>query len=132
MKPEQEIYVNELIATGNRKQSLEKAGYSLTSTPENYRAVREELADRQRAMMSKFLDNAEEMKENMLNLARNSKSEAVKFQATKDILDRAGLNPVNKNQTESAKYVSIDSRVTREALERYNKEVINTIEIEKG
>ena len=59
----------------------------------------------------------------MLDLARNSSSDAVKFQATKDILDRAGLNPVSKNQTESAKYVSIESRVSRDTLSRFTKEL---------
>lgn len=63
------------------------------------------------------------MKENMLELARYATSEDVKFRATKDILDRAGLNPINKNQTESAKYVSIESRFSRDALERYSEEV---------
>lgn len=65
------------------------------------------------------------MKENMLELARNAESESVRFQATKDMLDRAGLNPINKNQTQTAKYVSIESRFSRDALERFEKEENN-------
>ena len=49
--------------------------------------------------MKSFLNESQEMKENMLDLARNAESESVRFQATKDMLDRAGLNPINKNQT---------------------------------
>ena len=56
---------------------------------------------------------------------RLAESESVRFQATKDMLDRAGLNPINKNQTESAKYISIESRFSRDALARYEKELQN-------
>lgn len=121
----QSTYVNALLETGDRKTALEVAGYSPTSQPEKFQIVQNVLEDRQKEMMKRFMDNAEEMKDNMLDLARNAKSEAVKFQATKDILDRAGLNPINKNQTETAKYVSIESRFSRGALERYEKELKN-------
>lgn len=43
----------------------------------------------------------------------------------KNMLDRAGLNPINKNQTQTAKYVSIESRFSRDALERFEKEETN-------
>lgn len=76
-------------------------------------------------MMKSFLNEAQKMKENMLELARNAESESVRFQATKDMLDRAGLNPINKNQTQTAKYVSIESRFSRDALERFEKEENN-------
>lgn len=118
-------FVDTLMTTGSRKKALKVAGYSPSSQPEKLQVVKDALAERQKEMMKRFLDNAEEMKENMLDLARNADSESVRFQATKDILDRAGLNPINKNQTESAKYVSIESRVSRGALERYEKELEN-------
>ena len=113
------------MTTGSKKKALEVAGYSPSSQPEKLQVVKDALAERQKEMMKRFMDNAEEMKENMLDLARNADSESVRFQATKDMLDRAGLNPINKNQTESAKYVSIESRVSRGALERYEKELEN-------
>lgn len=119
----QDTYVNTLIETGSKSKALEAAGYSPTSNPENYAPIQNALAERQKEMMKRFMDNAEEMKENMLDLARNATSESVRFQATKDMLDRAGLNPINKNQTESAKYVSIESRFSREALARFEKEI---------
>ena len=116
-------FVDTLLETGNKKKALEVSGYSPSTQPEKLQVVQDALTERQKEMMKRFLDNAEEMKENMLELARNADSESVRFQATKDMLDRAGLNPVNKNQTESAKYVSIESRVSRGALERYEKEL---------
>ena len=77
-------------------------------------------------MMKSFLNEAQEMKENMLDLARNAESESVRFQATKDMLDRAGLNPITKNQTQTAKYVSIESRFSRDALSSFEKEETNS------
>lgn len=121
--PKQEKYINALVETGSKKEALKIAGYSHNASPETFKVVQDALAERQKEMQKKFMDDAEEMRNNMLNLARNSSSEAVKFQATKDILDRAGLNPVNKNQTESAKYISIEDRVSRGALARYEKEL---------
>lgn len=119
----QETFVNTYLETGNKALALDKAGYAPGTRPENIQVVQDALAERQKEMMKRFMDNADEMKENMLDLARNAKSESVKFQATKDMLDRAGLNPINKNQTESAKYVSIESRFSRGALERYEREL---------
>ena len=78
-------------------------------------------------MMKSFLNEAQEMKENMLELARNAESESVRFQATKDMLDRAGLNPINKNPTQTAKYVSIESRFSRDAVSRFEKEETHTV-----
>lgn len=125
MTAKQDAYVNTLIETGSKTKALEVAGYSPTSNPEKYVPIQNALAERQKEMMKRFMDNAEEMKENMLDLARNAESESVRFQATKDMLDRAGLNPINKNQTESAKYISIESRFSRDALARYEKELEN-------
>ena len=119
----QQTFVDTLVTTSNRQLALKTAGYPKTSRPEDYQVVQEALADRRKQMEIKFMDDAEEMRQNMLDLARNSSSDAVKFQATKDILDRAGLNPVSKNQTESAKYVSIESRVSRDTLSRFTKEL---------
>lgn len=121
--PKQTAYVNALALTGSKKEALKIAGYSPTARPEKYQIVQDAFKERQNEMQRKFMDDAEEMRLNMLDLAKNSGSDAVKFQATKDILDRAGLNPINKNQTESAKYVSIESRFSRDALERYQAEV---------
>lgn len=123
LKPKQEKFVNTLLLTGDKKKALKSSGYSLRTDPMDFKPVQDALADRQKEMMKRFLDNAEEMKNNMIELARNANSESVKFQATKDILDRAGLNPINKNQTESAKYVSVESRFSRDALSRYEKEL---------
>lgn len=123
MSPKQATYVNALELTGNRKQALKEAGYSPTAIPESFKVVQNAIADRQKEMRKKFMDDAEEMRQTILDISRYSRSDAVRLQAAKDILDRAGLNPINKSQTESAKYVSIESRISREALDRYSKEV---------
>lgn len=119
----QDTYVNTFIQTGSKQKAIEAAGYSPKSNPESYKPVQDALADRQKEMMKQFMDNADEMKANMLDLARNANSEAVRFQATKDMLDRAGLNPVNKQQNQTMKYVSVESRFARGAIERYEKEL---------
>lgn len=122
---QQNTYVTEYMKHGSNSKALEAAGYSPSSKVGEYKVIQTAIEDRQKAMMKSFLNEAQEMKENMLDLARNAESESVRFQATKDMLDRAGLNPINKNQTQTAKYVSIESRFSRDALSRFEKEETN-------
>lgn len=122
---QQNAYVTEYMKHGSNSKALEVAGYAPTSKVGEYKVIQTAIEDRQKEMMKSFLNEAQEMKENMLELARNAESESVRFQATKDMLDRAGLNPINKNQTQTAKYVSIESRFSRDALERFEKEENN-------
>lgn len=122
---QQDKFVTEFLKTGDREKATALAGYAPSTQPNRIKAVQVAIEDRQKEMMKSFLNEAQEMKENMLDLARNADSESVRFQATKDMLDRAGLNPINKNQTQTAKYVSIESRFSRDALSRFEKEEIN-------
>lgn len=124
--PKQEKFLETWAKTGNKKQALKEAGYSPTARPETFQVVQDAMADRQKEMRKKFLDDAEEMRQKILEIARFSKSDAVRLQAAKDLLDRAGLNPITKSQNESAKYVSIENRITRDALARYEKELIDS------
>jgi hypothetical protein len=119
----QEIYAKNVVAGVPKCEAAKIAGYGPTVSPDRFIGVKEAMADWQRKMTREFMSDAQEMRQNMLQLARESSSDAVRFQATKDILDRAGLNPINKSQTESAKYVSVESRFSRNAIERYQNEL---------
>jgi len=66
-----------------------------------------------------FMEHADEMQANMYDLATTAKSENVKFQATKDLLDRAGLAPVNRSQVENYKYISPENRITQDLIGRF-------------
>ncbi len=130
--PKQDKFLETWAMTGSKKQALKEAGYSPTARPENFQVVKDAMADRQKEMRKKFLDDAEEMRSNILDIARNAKSDAVRLQAAKDILDRAGLNPITKSQNESAKYVSIENRITRDALNRYENELQKITQKKEG
>lgn len=43
----------------------------------------------------------------------------VRFQASKDILDRAGLAPIDKKEINEQKFISTDSKITYDLLNRF-------------
>ena len=69
-------------------------------------------------MEGRFQSKADEMIEELYNLAKNSESEKIRLGAVKDWLDRAGLAPVSKSEVEQKKVISADSMVSRELINR--------------
>lgn len=118
----QEAYAKAFVKTGSRIKAKEEAGYVQSSKPDESEAVKFLIDKYRHEMEKKFIKDAEQMYENMKTLALTSDSDNVRFNATKDILDRAGLAPVSKSEIESRKFISADSRITRDLVERYRKE----------
>ena len=119
--------INHYVETGNMKEAKEVAGYPKTYNPLSKKSIRYELERLQDKVKSKLVNVADTVADNMVDLAFNARSENVKFQASKDILDRAGLAPVNKTENETHKYISVNDRFARGALERFLQE--KTIDI---
>lgn len=127
LSEKQRVFIDKLVETGDQKEAKALAGYKPTANPLASPNVTKEYEEKVQILKEKFVNHADEMCENMVNLARTSKSDSVKFQATKDILDRAGLAPVSKSETETKNYIDVGSRFARGAIERYLKE--NTIDV---
>lgn len=86
---------------------------------------KELIADKQEAMRQQFLDDSALIYENLKDLAFNARSELVRFNASKDILDRAGLAAPDKREVTENKFISTDSKITYDLLQRFK-----TLELE--
>ena len=76
-------------------------------------------------MRQQFLDDSALIYENLKDLAFNARSELVRFNASKDILDRAGLAAPDKREVTENKFISTDSKITYDLLQRFK-----TLELE--
>ena len=120
----QSAFVASYIETGSKSIALKEAGYS-----PNMRANDVCNADVQNAIImqvNKVLHQyAPTAVHNMIDLSENSLSEAIKFNATKDILDRAGFKPIEKREVTGSNGLPIEARVTHELIQRYMKSYEN-------
>lgn len=80
---------------------------------------KELIEDKQQAMREQFLEDSKMIYENLKDLAFNSRSDMVRFQASKDILDRAGLAAPDKREVTENKFISTDSKITYDLLQRF-------------
>lgn len=99
------------IAQARRAVGL--SGGELTKTQ------KELMAGQQEAMRQMFLEDSEMIYENLKDLAFNARSELVRFNASKDILDRAGLAAPDKREITENKFISTDSKITYDLLQRF-------------
>jgi len=117
--PKQEKFVQVYVDTGDKKKALAMAGYVPEARPDICKSVQFHIEEYKAKMEKIFMEHADEMQANMYDLATTAKSENVKFQATKDLLDRAGLAPVNRSQVENYKYISPENRITQDLIGRF-------------
>lgn len=120
---QQEIYAMVKAETGNTQKAKEAAGYSPnypTKMLEHTETMEIALEKAKQKVQDKFMQRAEEMADQMYHLALNARSDQVKFQATKDLLDRAGFAPEQKTVNET-RFTTIESRVTQDMLARFNR-----------
>lgn len=94
----QKIFADKYLETGNGSRSAREA-YNVT-TDESARQIASQNF-RKPAVIEYFIEKSEDMKHNLYNLARNAESEAVRLNATKDILDRAGFQAVKRTDVTS-------------------------------
>lgn len=91
----QKIFVEEYLETGNGVRSALKA-YNTTSERVAASIASENLTKPD--IMAYFNNIAEKVASNLYHLALNAESEQVQLGAGKDILDRAGFKPVDKQE----------------------------------
>lgn len=118
-----DIQVVEQVSSGvpisQAREGIGKTGSNLT------KVQKELMADKQEAMRQQFLDDSVMIYENLKDLALNARSEMVRFNASKDILDRAGLAAPDKREVTENKFISTDSKITYDLLQRFK-----TLELE--
>lgn len=114
---EKDIQVATMISQGT-PVSHAKAAVGLKGSAMS-RNVKDLVKFKQEQMRERFLEDSVEIYENLKGLALNARSEMVRFQASKDILDRAGLAPIDKKEINEQKFISTDSKITYDLLNRF-------------
>lgn len=115
------IYMQAKALTGSEREAKKIANISLKVDPEkNNPAVKESMKDYKRFMDRKFIEQADMVANELLELVMNAKSETAKLGAIKDWLDRAGLAPVNKTET-TTREIGTGSQVAIDLIHRLNK-----------
>lgn len=120
---QQELYAMVKAETGSTQKAKEAAGYSPnypTKMLEHTDTMELALEKAKQTVQEKFVKRAEEMADQMYYLALNARSDQVKFQATKDLLDRAGFAPEQKTVNET-RFTTVEARVTQDMLARFNR-----------
>lgn len=114
---EKDVQVVQQVTSGvpitQARRSVGLSGGALTKTQ------KELIEGQQEAMRQRFLEDSEMIYENLKDLAFNARSELVRFNASKDILDRAGLAAPDKREVTENKFISTDSKITYDLLQRF-------------
>ena len=118
LSPRQKKFVENYLKTGNAKQSVIDAGYNVT-TDLTARTQGSKLLKNEK-VWALIESSAEMAQSNMVKLANTAKNEGVRFNANKDLLDRAGFQPVSKTQSTTIN-VNIDNQRFEDILEAYSK-----------
>ena len=114
MTDKQDKFIEEYIRTGNATKSAVYAGYSEKSaTAQGHQLktrLRNEIED---ATYKALQDKIPQALSWVTDLAQNAESESVRLGAIKDILDRAGMKPVEKIETTNIDAMS-DEEIQRQ------------------
>lgn len=95
----QEKFFEYYMLSGNAAKAAEFAGYGSPKQRgyELKNKFKREIEDRQKAMI---VDAVPGVIGKIIELANGAESEAVRLNACKDLMDRAGFKPVDKTETE--------------------------------
>lgn len=110
MTEQQEKFLELYIHTGNASKAAKYAGYGSPKQRghELKKKLQHEIESRQKAMIA---DAVPGVIATVISLATGADSEAVRLNAAKDLLDRAGFKPVEKTETE---ITTVESKSTEE------------------
>ena len=92
----QKAFADNYIETGNATESVIDAGYDVKD--ENSAAVIGSENLRKLNIREYIEDNAIGAAARIVDISKEAKNEAVKLSANKDILDRAGYKPIEKQE----------------------------------
>ena len=114
-------FVEAYCRLGNGTLAAKEAGYkdspSLVNQASKFK--RELSAEISEELRSSFMNAAPKALSILMDLAENSDSDSVKFQASKDLLDRAGFRPIDRRE-------EIRPQRTPEELEAEIKRLVGT------
>ena len=93
-------FVEAYCRLGNGTLAAKEAGYKDSPSLVNQasKLKRELSAEISEELRSSFMNAAPKALSILMELAENSASDSVKFQASKDLLDRAGFHPVDRRE----------------------------------
>ena len=93
-------FVEAYCRLGNGTLAARQAGYKDSPSLVNQasKLKRELSAEISDQLRSSFINAAPKALSILMNLAENSASDSVKFQASKDLLDRAGFRPIDRRE----------------------------------
>ena len=93
-------FVEAYCRLGNGALAAKEAGYKDSPSLVNQasKLKRELSAEISEELRSSFMNAAPKVLSLLMDLAENSASDSVKFQASKDLLDRAGFRPIDRRE----------------------------------
>ncbi len=96
---QQEKFLDYFLLSGNATKAAAHAGYGAPKQRgyEQKKKLKDQIDAGQKAMLAESVPIA---MNNIINLAQNAESEAVRLNACKDLMDRAGFKPTEKTETE--------------------------------
>lgn len=120
MTEKQDKFIETYVLTGNATKAAIAAGYSeKTATIKGSQLKSQLHSEIQREVQKIIADKIPASLKWLTDLAESAESESVRLGAIKDILDRAGLKPVDKVETTNIDQMSKDEIMRElEALER--------------
>jgi len=107
-------FIEEYVRTGNATQSAIYAGYAeKNANVQGHQLKKKFRTEIEDATYKSLQDKIPQALSWVTNLAQNAESESVRLGAIKDILDRAGMKPVEKIETTTIESMS-DEEIQRE------------------
>ena len=100
MTEQRKLFVEAYCRLGNGTLAARAAGYKDSPSLVNQasKLKRELSAEISEELRSSFMNAAPKALSILIDLAENSASDSVKFQASKDLLDRAGFRPIDRRE----------------------------------
>ena len=114
MTERQDKFIEHYSLTGNATQSVIEAGYSEKTAKQKGYELKKNLRHEINEQTQKVLADKIPASLNVLSkLAEGAESESVRLGAVKDILDRAGLKPIERSEVTTVERMS-DEEIQRE------------------
>ncbi len=109
MTDKQDLFIQEYVRSGNATKSAIYAGYSEKTAKAQGHQLKNKLSEQiQDATYKALQDKIPQALKWVTDLAENAESESVRLGAVKDILDRAGMKPVEKIETTTIDQMSAE------------------------
>ena len=109
MTDKQDLFIQEYVRSGNATKSAIYAGYSEKTAKAQGHQLKNKLSEQIKDATYKALqDKIPQALKWVTDLAENAESESVRLGAVKDILDRAGMKPVEKIETTTIDQMSAE------------------------